>query len=251
MAEQHRPISEADLHAFIDGQLDAVRSAEVADYLDKHPEDAERISAYRSQNAALRALFNPITQEAPPVLTRTPGRRIAIMRFAAVLAIALFSGTLGWLLRGFEQEAHPTLLATFPREAAIAHVVYTPDVRHPVEVGAAQESHLTAWLSRRLGTSVHPPHLGGVGYELLGGRLVPGDNGPAAQFMYQDVQGRRLTLYVRTMTRNRETAFRYAREGDVSVFYWVDGPLGYALSGNLGKSELLKVADAVYRELNP
>jgi anti-sigma factor RsiW len=134
----------------------------------------------------------------------------------------------------------------------VAHVVYTPEVRHPVEVGAEQEAHLAAWLSKRLGVSVRVPHLSEAGYELVGGRLLPGSSGPAAQFMYQDGRGQRLTLYVRTDGGgSRETAFRYARENNIGVFYWIDGPLGYALSGDLEKPELLKVAQAVYHQLNP
>jgi anti-sigma factor RsiW len=125
-------------------------------------------------------------------------------------------------------------------------------VRHPVEVGADQEAHLAAWLSKRLGAQLKPPALSSAGYDLVGGRLLPGDQGPVAQFMYQDARGQRLTLYVRTdATDSRETAFRYAREDKVGVFYWLDGKLGYALSGELEKDELLQVATLVYRQLNP
>jgi anti-sigma factor RsiW len=98
---------------------------------------------------------------------------------------------------------------------------------------------------------VRPPHLADLGYELVGGRLLPAGDGPAAQFMYQDARGQRLTLYVqRDAKGGGETAFRYAKQGSVSVFYWVDGPFGYALSGEQGKNELLQVAYSVYRQLN-
>jgi anti-sigma factor RsiW len=70
--------------------------------------------------------------------------------------------------------------------------------------------------------------------------------------MYQDAHGQRLTLYVSTdVSGNHETAFRYAREDGVSVFYWVDGPLGYALSANTPREQLLTIAESVYRDLNP
>ena len=131
-------------------------------------------------------------------------------------------------------------------------------MRHPVEVGADQEAHLTAWLSKRLGSQLKVPHLTAAGYELVGGRLLPGSNGPAAQFMYQDAHGQRLTLYVRTdKSSNQETAFRYAREEttgreeNIGVFYWIDGPFGYAPTGDLKKHELLRVAQLVYQQLNP
>jgi anti-sigma factor RsiW len=94
--------------------------------------------------------------------------------------------------------------------------------------------------------------LSGEGYELVGGRLLPGETGAVAQFMYQDAKGKRLTLYVsRLAGKQRDTAFRFSQEDKVSVFYWIDGALGYALSGELPKAELLKVATTVYKQLNP
>jgi anti-sigma factor RsiW len=126
-------------------------------------------------------------------------------------------------------------------------------VRHPVEVGADQEAHLVAWLSKRLGAPVRAPKLEEVGYSLVGGRLLPGENGPVAHFMYQGNQGTRVTLYVRAEAiGNRETAFRYAKDNNVRVFYWVDRKLGYALSSaDISKEDLFKVANAVYHQLNP
>ena len=138
------------------------------------------------------------------------------------------------------------------RRAALAHATYSPEVRHPVEVGADQEQHLVAWLSKRLGGEVRAPKLDGEGMALVGGRLLPRDPGPVAQFMYQNAQGRRVTLYVRTEGLDqRETAFRFAREGRVRVFYWIDRKFGYALSSaDMDREELLKLANVVYRQLN-
>ena len=66
------------------------------------------------------------------------------------------------------------------------------------------------------------------------GRLLPGDDRPVAQFMYQEASGKRLTLYVSARAKtDAQTAFRIAQEGSVSVFYWIDGRYGYALSGDL------------------
>ena len=49
--------------------------------------------------------------------------------------------------------------------------------------------------------------------------------------------------------RSRETAFRYAQEDGVSVFYWIDDACGYALSGNIDKQQLLSIARSVYGQL--
>lgn len=247
-------ITETDLHAYVDGALPEARRTEVETYLAARPQETGRVQAYRRQNEELRRLFDPVLDEPAPERLRLPlaaRRRFSPLRYAAVVAWIMLGGVIGWQLGGM-QHAPVGNNAAFARRAAIAHVVYSPEVRHPVEVGADQETHLVNWLSKRLGTQLKIPHLGDLGYSLVGGRLLPGDTGPVAQFMYQDAKGQRLTLYVRTNAEDtRETAFRFAQENKIGVFYWLDGKLGYALSAEIGKSELLRVANAVYRQLNP
>jgi len=192
----------------------------------------------------------PLLQAAAPPAANGPWRRHA-MQAAAALVLVAAGGAGGWLLRGADGGAASASAVSLARSAAIAHAVYTPEVRHPVEVGAEQEAHLVQWLSKRLGSKLQPPVLSPLGYQLIGGRLLPGDgDGPVAQFMYEDGKGQRLTLYVAKERAGRqETAFRYTQEKDLGVFYWIDGPLGYALSANLPKKELGRIADAVYAQL--
>jgi anti-sigma factor RsiW len=259
-------ISENDLHAYVDGALPATRRAEVEDWLRGEPAEAARVEAYRAQKAALKALFDPVLAEPlppsladfaeRPVVEPLPARHAgwratSLLRLAASLVLALLGGVAGWLAHG-QYAAGERLAQGVPlsHQAAVAHVVYSPDVRRPVEVAADQEEQLVKWLSKRLGTPVSPPRLGAVGYELVGGRLLPGNSGPVAQFMYQDGSGQRLTLYVTTEGVGKpETGFRFAREGAINVFYWIDGKFGYALSAGIDKGELAKVATAVYDQL--
>ncbi len=250
-------ITEADLQAHVDGQLSTSTRAAVETWLRDYPQDAERLAHYRRQQEALRGTYDGVLDEAVPaqLTAAVRGRsRFPALRYAAVLAWIVLGGLIGWQLRGMQAE-NGRGVPSFARQAAVAHVVYSPEVRHPVEVGADQEAHLVAWLSKRIGASLRVPHLGGQGYALVGGRLLPGlpdDRAPVAQFMYQDAKGQRLTLYVRAdADQSRETAFRFAQEKNIGVFYWVDQKLGYALSGEIEKNELLRVAHAVYRQLNP
>jgi anti-sigma factor RsiW len=68
--------------------------------------------------------------------------------------------------------------------------------------------------------------------------------------MYQDASGKRLTLYVtRPGKSDTATAFRFASEGPVSVFYWIEKDCGYALSGEVDKPTLARVASSVYKQL--
>ena len=258
-------VTEADLHAYVDGVLSEVRSAEVAAYLDARPEELVRVQVYREQNKALRELFNPVLDEPVPscLTVGLRDRSTQFARYAAGVLIAIVSGAGGWMLHGATQTSMlagdavknangQLVLAGFARQAAIAHGVYTPEVRHPVEVGADQEDQLVTWLSKRTGADMHPPKLGMLGYELVGGRLLPGESGsPVAQFMYQEAGGQRLTLYVSTdQAQNRNTGFRFAQQGTVNVFYWIDGKFGYALSGGINKGELARIAHVVYEQLD-
>lgn len=207
----------------------------------------------------LHQLYDPVLDEPVPEHLRARIVRRGRWRTAAIaagwVAVGLAAGVVGgWQLHA--SRAAATAQAEVPgfvKRAAVAHAVYSPEVRHPVEVGADQEQHLVAWLSKRLGAPLRAPKLDDVGYYLVGGRLLPGERGPVAHFMYQSKQGTRITLYVRTYAAgNNETAFRYAAEGSVKVFYWIDRKLGYALSSaDVSTDDLHQVANAVYQQLNP
>ena len=86
-----------------------------------------------------------------------------------------------------------------------------------MEVDAGQEAHLMQWLSKRLGRQLVTPDLSGAGFRLMGGRLLPAEDGPAAQFMYENGTGERLTLYLRSGIGD-ETAFRYHEEAASARF---------------------------------
>jgi anti-sigma factor RsiW len=97
---------------------------------------------------------------------------------------------------------------------------------------------------------VRAPDLNGVGFALVGGRLVAGNEKPTALFMYENPDKQRLSLQVRREPPGAgETAFRYAVENGIGVFYWIDDGSGYALSGNLDRGQLLSVARVVYGQL--
>jgi anti-sigma factor RsiW len=221
--------------------------------MDSSPQsDAEM----KALSQALHQLYDPVLEE--PVPERLRARR-PDWRIPAIAAGWLLLGICVGVFAGWQLHASRAIVAqqaevpAFVKRAAMAHATYSPEVRHPVEVGADQEQHLVTWLSKRLGAQVRAPKLEAIGYSLVGGRLLPGDNGPVAHFMYQTEKGRRITLYVRTdAAENRETAFRYAAEGNVKVFYWIDRKLGYAISSaDIAKDDLLKIANAVYQQLNP
>jgi len=251
-------IADADVHAYVDGQLAPERAATVEQAARSEPELAARIAELRAQNALLREALDPILAEpipaallqaaTPPAPAHGALRRWLAPAIATAATLVVGVG-IGWYGRDatIERAGTPT---TFPRQVAFAHALYAMDANRPVEVWAADEKRLVTWLTKRLGFAVHAPDLNGLGYALVGGRLVAGSEFPTALFMYENADKQRLSLQVRKQAPGTgDTAFRYAVENGVGVFYWIDESCGYAISGNLDRAQLLKIAQVVYGQL--
>src|SRR6266699_1171373 len=256
------PLTEDDLHAYADGQLSPERAAQVGDALEREPALAARVADIRQQNARLRDAFDPWLGEALPRelvdAAKSPRSRrdrrahrawpVIVLAAAASLFIGI---GLGWQFRNevLQQAGTPV---SFPRQAAITHALYAGDANRPVEIWANEEERMVRWLSKRLSFPLRAPNLNEFGFALVGGRLVAGNEKPGALFMYENADKQRISLLVRKDdARTRETAFRYAYEDGVGVFYWIDDACGYALSGKLERVQLLFVARLVYGQLAP
>lgn len=272
----------AQLSAWLDGELDAAAKARVDAWLQAHPEDAAQLRLWAADRDALRTRLDPVLDEPiPPALLQTVlqgGRATATpwpawRRAAAVAGLLLTGGAAGWLtgaqsgaaessgiaaLRWPWADAERVRPGSWTHRAAVAHAVYAPEVRHPVEVNVvqgsaseqrAQEDHLARWLSKRLDMPVRLFDLRAQGYELVGGRLLPDAAGPSAQLMYQDGSGQRVTLYLRKPAAGTDAAFRFQRDGELGLFYWVEDGFGCALVGKLPRERLLVLANAVYRQI--
>jgi anti-sigma factor RsiW len=100
-------------------------------------------------------------------------------------------------------------------------------------------------------SEVRAPDLSSQQFSLVGGRLLPSTNRVAAQFMYQREDGARVTLYTRHGAwDNDTTSFRYTRIDNTGVFYWIDGSMGYALVGDIERTQLLALSEVVYQHLH-
>ena len=251
------PITDADVNAYVDGQLAPSRTPAIEEALARDPALAARVADLRRQNAALHDAFDPwLAERLPDRLIVAAAGPVAHRRgmpkwlgITAAAAASLIVGIgLGWFGRDFnlQREGTPT---TFARQVALTHVLYASDVNRPVEIWAAEEKRLVNWLSKRLGFAVHAPDLNALGFALVGGRLVAGNEMPTAMFVYENADKQRMTLQVRKHAHASETAFRYAMEDGVGVYYWIEDNCGYALSGNLDRTQLLAIGRVVYGQL--
>jgi anti-sigma factor RsiW len=260
-------IDEEDLHALVDGRLSATEAAEMRRRLSADPKNQGTAIAWQLQREALRRTFAEPDVEATPAPLLAAAERAQRLRdlssqwsrWAGMAAAIVLAFGLGWVANdrfgaGIGAPSGSQLAQQFAHQAAVAHVVYQPEVRHPVEVAASQQEHLVQWLSKRLGRPLKVPVLTPQGYELVGGRLLPGDGGARAQFMYQNAAGQRLTLYIGAVkaggaANTQETSFRFLDDGPVPGFYWVDQGFGYALSAQLPRAALHDLAKAVYAQI--
>lgn len=274
MTNAMRPLDPALMSAWLDEELDSAQRAEVDAWLAQHADDREHVRRWTADGALLCAQLMPLLHEPVPehlqALVRKPGapdwREAFSWRLAAGAATLLLTGgvigaALMWQSQGYQQRAQSSTQTPsttgFVQRAAVAHAVYTLERRHPVEVDTREgsieeqrknEEHLSNWLTRRVGMPVKLFDLREQGFALVGGRLLPELPHKSAQLMYENAAKQRITVYLRKPDGDTPAAFRFERQGELSLFYWVDGPTGYALVGNLPREQLLKLAEVIYQQ---
>lgn len=249
MSGREQTVSDFELHAYVDGELDAQRCLEVEAWLASCPQAAARVQEYRAIRDRLHARFDPLL--AMPVsapAAAVGGFRGVPVRAGVLAVVAVVSAALGWQLRDMrEGDDRSVALAELARPAAFAHHVYATDTRYPVEIPAVEQASLNRWVSQRMHTELRAPDLAAQGLSFVGGRLLPSTNRMAAQFMYEDAQGSRLTLYVRRISGYQGFSnFRYREQDGLHMFYWIDRAMGYAVVGEQPASQLIAVANTVH-----
>lgn len=249
-----RPITEDDLHGYVDGVLEPERVADVAAYLEDHPDMNRRVAAFSDQRDLLRRALAPIAEEAVPSqldlagMIRSRQRRASPVWWAIAAMLLLSIGGLGgWVMRGSLQTS-PAGLAALAQEAADSYHVYAPDRVRPVEMRASDSAQLVQWMSNRLKQQVKLPDLTGSGYRLMGGRLIATSHGPAAMFMYDDDHGDRLVVLTRPMASEQSAPMAPHSGGDVAGFAWADGGMGYSLMGQAAADTLKPIANEIRRQ---
>ncbi len=262
MTDLRSPIGEDDLVAAVDGRLAPDRAALLAARMADDPALAERVAAETRDRGALREQLAPIADEPIPARLRIAAireanrrRSLARMRAIAAALVVFAAGALvgGLATRGLAPSPAP-VAAPVPmivaEEASAAHRLFVAEVVHPVEVRASEEKHLLGWLSKRLGRPIVAPDLGRFGWRLIGGRLLPAGETAAAQLMYEDAAGGRLTLWVQATPGGDTTAFRFRQDGPTATFAWIDRGWGFAVTAATDRDRLLPIAEAIFRGLD-
>lgn len=195
--------SEADLHAYVDGVLDPERRRAVEKALADDPECAAEVDAWQRDAQQLRAALgggaslvdNPALDPAR-VRTRLRAKRRTRVAIAAAVAASLGVGAFGgwqthaWMRPGMEM---PPPMS----DAVEAYRTFASDAVPQLDVTVRDVTAMQAWLDHHFAAAPRLPDLASSGFHLLGARLVPQIDGPAAMVLYRDEHGDAITFFVR------------------------------------------------------
>lgn len=253
-------MSRDTLMAYLDGQLDEPARADVEAWLAANPDAALDLAQMQRQADAIRTLYGPAAGE--PVPARLSPHRLALhaqrRQWQSVARAAMIVGILGlgiaagWLLRPAAES--PALYNRLIADAVSAHTVYVAETRHAVEVAGSDSEHLSTWLSNRLDTSLAMPDLDAAGLSFLGGRLLPAPaipGGRAAQLMYEDGSGERLTLYITPATGVEGPELEQVRLGSDNALYWANATITCTIVGAQSPEVLQALATSIFAQLTP
>jgi anti-sigma factor RsiW len=240
---------EWSLHAYADGEIAKHESRALDERMADDPEARAKVEAWRRQKNWLKEAFDPVLEETVPpniraALRQRRGITLSPYAIAAALALLIVGGASGWFASFALNAPQATQFADIAIEA---HELYTHETRHAVEVAANDSEHLTTWLSKRVGHQLVIPDLTARGYTFLGGRLLAAGTQPAAQLMYEDANKRRVTVFLTANEGGAETKFTIEQKDGVTACSWLDGPLGFVITGETSRDDIVGLANIVYR----
>jgi anti-sigma factor RsiW len=240
------PIGDDEISAYLDGELPARRSAEVAHALARDPALAARYADFAADKAALAACFRDALDEPlPPAWTArittaaSPRRRRRVvlpLALAASLVAAVGLGR-GWLsLHGGDDR----LLAEAEQARRDQIVVATRLAGPSLQDVASRDTVL----ARAVGLRVRAPDLTRLGWTLAEIDAYA----HAAALRYRMADGRALTLFVHRS--DGMPRFDILKTGPVRVCIWQDEVVGAVMMGEMSAGQMMRVASAAYVALN-
>lgn len=260
MSKQNINIQEQDLHAYVDQQLSPQKVKAVEALIRKDPQIAAKIHHWQQQNKLITQHFSDDAFDEMPARLNinhfkednlNPSSSIPwYYSMVASFFLMLVSGVIGWYLHDLSSSSLKPRIS-FVNSAISAYEVFSVEILHPVEVSVDKKDHLVKWLSKRVEHPLKVPKLEQYGYKLLGGRLLAMKKGrPAAQFMFEDNAGERITLLISKSTSYKDHSFLFKNEKSVNAFYWMDSNIAYSVSGKIQRDKLQSLSQGIYQQIN-
>lgn len=239
------PITELDLHAYVDGRLDAERCGAVEEHLALHPEAAAHVMADMASARTLRALLDAPLPPAGRGILRparalaaglsgglSAGRKYRRLGVAASLA-GVFLG--GWVA-GQVAPARP-MTPEFVDEAVMSRRTSLVRARmdSQPEVLRLDRAEISA------ATRVVLPTLPSD-WRVTDVQVFPSDEGPSVGMAFQSRELGPVSLFAVRTKEVSQIAPTTIRRDEGLVAYWRHGDMAYALMASAERSEVAKVA---------
>ena len=243
-------IRDEDVHAFIDGELDAQDRARVEATVNADSELGEQVAAFRADKARLVSLYGgglnePLPREWMAQIEEASARKPLPRTAWAMLGIAasfvlVLSGAVAY--REF---------ATTPRDDVVADALAArtleakPDNVVPVNSDGEIQAE-SAVMAKTLDTRVKAPDLSRMGYRLVGVDVYSSPV-PSFDLRYVDGRGRAVMLYIRRSPGS--TRFDILAMKGLKVCVWQDNIISTVVTGAMSAGEMERLASLAYSGL--
>jgi anti-sigma factor RsiW len=239
----HPKITDLDLHAYIDGELDEGRALAVEEAALRDAALAERLAAYRSDKEMLKNIYAPLADRPIPpewvVLARAtpPARARQSWRLLGAIAAAVLVilGGLGVYMDRQPEPNHDVVATALNiRDTSVA-------AQKSVAVTSLDEARrYDVDLRRIVGAEIKVPALGSLGYHIVGLRLYE----RAAEIRYRNRQGDLFTLYLRPS--DGTTRFDQFEQSGLRVCVWQDDRVSTVMAGPMSAALMQRLASLTY-----
>jgi anti-sigma factor RsiW len=228
-------VSETEIDAYVDGELDMARRLAVEDWLARHPAEATRVMADLRTRTGLRLLCEgegavpPASLAAADRLSRRlrqanrPKRRWATPRRVTLAGVG------GSIAAALALLPTPTVMAAPPAYVADAVQGYqTALLRAGMRSQATSRDFDRSEVQRR--TNIRVPRLPN-GWEITDVQIFPSDEGPALQIMIRTQDRQDISIFAVRADSRAPQSPEAIRHGSTSVAYWRQHDISYALIG--------------------
>ncbi|MDQ0839954.1 anti-sigma factor family protein [Sphingomonas faeni] len=246
-------ITETELQAYVDNQLDAACRVEVCDYLLTNPDAAERVLLDLRHRDAMLAVASVWRGEPAARLNdaavslhramSAPRRRRLLKPAAALIAMLLVFEVVGPPMRqsGRAEAAVPAFVeeAIEARQTSILRA----EMASQIEAPAFDPKDVRA--ATRISIPMLPPT-----WSLRDVQLFPSDYGPSLQVVAEIPGNRRMALFAARARAADIAVSGQTKVGDQDAIYWSrDGNI-YVLTGDVSPIDLRTYAQALANNRN-
>jgi anti-sigma factor RsiW len=232
-------ISDLEIHAYVDGELDASRARDIEGAASADSILAARIAGYRADKALLKRAYSPLAQE------KLPSAWIELIQNH----VAERPQTWSWRMVGAIAATILVLLAgvgfylTQPQRPVGDVVQAALAVRDDAAIAVtnlAEARRYDGTLGRIVDADIKVPDLERMGYRVTG----LGIYGHAAEVQYRDAQNNLFTLYL--TASDGKTRFDQFEQKGMRICVWQDDRVSTVMAGTMSAAEMQRLASLAY-----